>query len=199
MIVLAERCKRKPGKKEEDWEERRDIMPVKLFNNSSFRYTRIWSILTVAVNIKVDEKRNHKKYHGGSIIGSRGTHRFQKSSKQHAQRLSHDVSLCEKQKDRLKNLVTGKDVFAIFPTGFGQRLIFRLLPRIINRRDPGTVLTIVIVAPLLATMKDKLEWFNALGVVTTAIGVDEGLDESAAKNGRCEIVYGSPRKAANIG
>ena len=43
-------------------------MPVKCFNNSSFWYTRIcytvpsdWSMLTVAVNTKVDEKCDHKK------------------------------------------------------------------------------------------------------------------------------------------
>ena len=107
----------------------------------------------------------------------------------------HVVSLREEQKDCLKNLVAGKDVFAILPTGFGKSLIFQLFPRIIsmlNGRDSGTISTIIVVTPLVAIMKDQVEQLNALGVVTTAIGLDEGLDESAAKNGRCEIVYGSP-------
>ena len=75
----------------------------------------------------------------------------------------HIVSLRKEQVDcleNLSNLVAGKDVFAILPTGFGKSLIFQLFPRIINMlngRDQGTVSTIIVVNPLVAKMKDQVE------------------------------------------
>ena len=44
----------------------------------------------------------------------------------------HVESLRDEQKICLKNLVEGKDVFAILPTGFGKSLIFQLFPRIMS-------------------------------------------------------------------
>ena len=41
-------------------------------------------------------------------------------------------------------------------------------------------------------MKDQVEQLKGMGVSSAAIGVDERADEEAAKNGTCEIVYGSP-------
>ena len=43
-------------------------------------------------------------------------------------------------------------------------------------------------------MKDQVEQLNRIGVAATAIGLEqeEGMDEDAAKSGKCEIVYGSP-------
>ena len=40
--------------------------------------------------------------------------------------------LREEQKDCMKNMVNGKDVFAILPTGFGKSLIVQLFPRVMS-------------------------------------------------------------------
>ena len=72
----------------------------------------------------------------------------------------HVLSPREEKKDCLKNLVAGKDVFAIFPTGFGKSFIFQLFARIINmlnEQDPDTVLTIIVVAPLELLLSCKLQ------------------------------------------
>ena len=66
----------------------------------------------------------------------------------------------EEQRNCLKHLVDGIDVFAILPTGFGKRLIFQLFPRIkraLERRQEGMPFTILVVTPLTAIMKDQVE------------------------------------------
>ena len=107
----------------------------------------------------------------------------------------HVECLRKEQEDCITNLVNGKDVFAILPTGFGKSLIFQLCPRVmsaVNEKDYA-VSTIIVISPLVAIMKDQVEQLNKMGVSATAIGIDEvDMDEEAAKNGKCEIVYGSP-------
>ena len=46
-------------------------------------------------------------------------------------------------------------------------------------------ITIVVVTPLIAIMKDQVEHLNKIGVATALIGED--VDE-AVKSGNCEIV-----------
>ena len=107
----------------------------------------------------------------------------------------HVERLRKEQKDCITNLVNGKDVFSILPTGFGKSLIFQLFPRVIsamNEKDDA-VSAIIVVSPLVAIMKDQVDQLKKIGVSATAIGIDEDdMDEKAAKNGKCEIVYGSP-------
>ena len=107
----------------------------------------------------------------------------------------HVERLRKEQEDCVTNLVNGKDVFAILPTGFGKSLIFQLFPRVMsamNEKDDA-VSTIIVVSPLVAIMKDQVDQLKKIGVSATAIGIDEDdMDQEAAKNGKCEIVYGSP-------
>lgn len=108
----------------------------------------------------------------------------------------HVDSVRREQKECLENLVQGKDVFAILPTGFGKSLVFQIFPRLMKglqrNRHSSSVCTIIVVTPLVAIMKDQVEQLKGMGVSSAAIGVDERADEEAAKNGTCEIVYGSP-------
>ena len=62
----------------------------------------------------------------------------------------------KEQEDYITNLVNGKDVFAILPTGFGKSLIFQLFPRVmsaVNEKDDA-VSTIIVISPLVVIMKD---------------------------------------------
>ena len=55
--------------------------------------------------------------------------------------------LHEEQKVCMKNMVNGKDVFAILPTGFGKSLIFQLFPRVMslmNVIDGAVLMSMVI-------------------------------------------------------
>ena len=52
---------------------------------------------------------------------------------------------------------------------------------------------ITVVILLVVILKDQVEQLRSIGIRVVAIGVDEGEGkEEAAKNGVCEIVYGSP-------
>ena len=130
-----------------------------------------------------------------AAVGDLSTVQFQSLINKVIEDFPNVESLRKEQEDCLKNLVRGKDVFAILPTGFGKSLIFQLFPRVmsaLNERSDA-VSTIVVVTPLVAIMKGQVEQLNKMNVVATAIGIDdEKMDEEAAKSGRCEIVYGSP-------
>ena len=61
-------------------------------------------------------------------------------------------SLREQQKDSMKNLVGGKDVFGNVPTGFAKRLL--LITNGISDKS-GTVSKIIVITLLIAIMKDQ--------------------------------------------
>ena len=66
----------------------------------------------------------------------------------------HVDSLLKEQKDCMKELFLGRDIFATLPTGFGKSVIFRLFPRLINTSQRNAVSTIIVVTPLVAIIKD---------------------------------------------
>ena len=81
----------------------------------------------------------------------------------------------EEQRNCLKCLVGGIDVFVILPTGFGKSLIFQLFPQIkhaLKWRQDRMPFTIVVVIPLIAIMKDQVERMNKIGVVAAMMGED---------------------------
>lgn len=88
----------------------------------------------------------------------------------------------------------GKDVFAILPTGFGKSLIFQLFPRLAKAAMKSEMCSIVVVSPLVSVMRDQVEQLKQLGFSAAAIGLGEEYeeDEKAAREGKCEIVFGSP-------
>ena len=102
--------------------------------------------------------------------------------------------LRKEQKTCLLNLARGKDVFAIMPTGFGKSLIFQLFPRLAKAALSLENSTIIVVSPLISIMRDQVEQLQKLGFSAAAIGIgEEGEeDEKRAREGKCEIVFGSP-------
>ena len=102
--------------------------------------------------------------------------------------------LRKEQNTCLVNLARGKDVFAILPTGFGKSLIFQLFLRLAKAALNSEKSTIVIVSPLVSVMRDHVEQPKNLGFSSAAIGIGEEVegDEKKAREGRCEIVFGSP-------
>ena len=73
----------------------------------------IGQFLTVAINTEDDEKLDERKY-GGSINSSNVSRQVSKSGKRCVE---------EELVDCLENLVAGRDVFAILPTGLGNGVL----------------------------------------------------------------------------
>ena len=53
--------------------------------------------------------------------------------------------------------------------------------------------SIVVVSPLVSVMRDHVDQLKQLGFSTAAIGLGEGYgeDEKAAREGKCELVFGN--------
>ena len=101
------------------------------------------------------------------------------------------------QRTCLINLARGNDVFAILPTGFGKSLIFQLFPRVVNALcsiKAGKLTSIIVVSPLVSVMRDQVAELKKYGFSAAAVGIDEECeeDEEKVRNGKSEIVFGSP-------
>ena len=64
------------------------------------------------------------------------------------------------QEEIIRDLLTGRDVFALLPTGGGKSLCFQL-PALVR---PGLT---VVISPLIALMKDQVDSLRANGVAAT--------------------------------
>lgn len=90
------------------------------------------------------------------------------------------------QKDCLKHIMNGRDVFAVLPTGYGKTVIYTVLPMLlwqindVNRdlSSPSTRLSsvIIVISPLISLMKDQQLNMESYGVEAIHIGEkhDEG-------------------------
>ena len=103
------------------------------------------------------------------------------------QALRKEQQLC------LVTLARGKDVFAILPTGFGKSLIFQLLPQLAKAAMKSEMCSIVVVSPSVSVMRDQVELLKQLGFPVAAIGLGKEYeeDEKAAREGKCEFVFGN--------
>jgi len=67
-------------------------------------------------------------------------------------------SLKPLQLEVIMNFISGRDVFAVLPTGFGKSLCYACLPGVFDNLSgkPGASIVLV-VTPLLAIMKDQVD------------------------------------------
>ena len=72
----------------------------------------------------------------------------------------------DEQLQVVTNVVSGKDVFAVLPTGYGKSLCFALLPGVFNRLMGVPMSIVVVLSPLIAIMKDQVR----LKVLTHCMG-----------------------------
>ena len=101
----------------------------------------------------------------------------------------------EGQEDVIERLLAGRSVLAIFPTGGGKSLCYQLPALILDG------LTLVI-SPLIALMKDQIDFLTARGVPAARLDSSLGLEETRAvfdamHSGRLKLLYVSPERLGN--
>ena len=85
--------------------------------------------------------------------------------------------------------LSGKDVLAVLPTGFGKSLIYQLAPLVTKKLDPDSKTIFIVVSPLVALMEDQLKEATKLGVAAAQLGVQSITD---IEQGSYQLVFGSP-------
>lgn len=98
----------------------------------------------------------------------------------------------------ITEFVSGRDVFAALPTGYGKSLCYGCLPRVYDdlRSCSGSIA--VVVSPLLALMKDQVESFKKRGIsaaiVTSESDAESERIKSGVLEGRYQLVFISPEQ-----
>ncbi|MDB6131438.1 MAG: ATP-dependent helicase RecQ [Verrucomicrobiales bacterium] len=101
------------------------------------------------------------------------------------------------QEKIILDVLAGKDVMAVLPTGAGKSLCFQL-PALVNDG-----LTLVI-SPLIALMKDQVDALNSVGVSATFLNSTLDSDESKTRlrglfNGDYKMLYIAPERVLMSG
>ncbi|HKD76610.1 MAG TPA: DEAD/DEAH box helicase, partial [Ktedonobacterales bacterium] len=96
------------------------------------------------------------------------------------------------QRDLIEQVVSGRDAFALMPTGAGKSLIYQLSSQIL----PGLT---VVVSPLIALMHDQVERLQANGIPATFVNSMLDPDERtrrerAALRGEFKLLYVAPER-----
>jgi ATP-dependent DNA helicase RecQ len=96
------------------------------------------------------------------------------------------------QEEIIRDTLTGKDVFAVLPTGGGKSLCFQL-PALAR---PGLT---VVVSPLIALMKDQVDALQAVGVAATFLNSSLAAGESRPRlrglhQGEYRLLYVAPER-----
>jgi ATP-dependent DNA helicase RecQ len=98
------------------------------------------------------------------------------------------------QEEIVADVLAGRDVFALLPTGGGKSLCFQL-PAVMR---PGLT---VVVSPLIALMKDQVDALTTGGIAATFLNSSLGADETRRRlrdlhDGRYRLLYLAPERLA---
>ena len=108
------------------------------------------------------------------------------------------TTLKDKQKQVIVDFVSGRDVFAALPTGYGKSLCYGCLPGVFDqiRQSSGSI--VIVVSPLLALMKDQVDSFAKRGVSSAYVSSEQEKQcvEMREKviEGKYQLVYISPEQ-----
>ncbi len=114
---------------------------------------------------------------------------------QHLQQFFGFNSLRPGQKEVIQTIINGQSAAAIFPTGSGKSLCYQLPALILPH------LTLVI-SPLLALMKDQIDFLKSHNISAASIDSSQSRDESSAvmqgvRNGQIKILMISVERLKN--
>ncbi len=96
------------------------------------------------------------------------------------------------QQGIIEAVLAGRDVAAVMPTGGGKSLCYQLPALFL----PGTA---VVVSPLIALMKDQVDWLNRLGIRAAALNSSTAYPERQAilretRAGLVRLLYVAPER-----
>jgi len=96
------------------------------------------------------------------------------------------------QEEIVRDALSGRDVFALLPTGGGKSLCFQLAAL----ARPGLA---VVISPLIALMKDQVDALQAAGIPATFLNSSLAPGESRARlrglhNGEYRLLYAAPER-----
>src|SRR5688572_2153879 len=96
------------------------------------------------------------------------------------------------QEEVVTAVLSGRDVLAVMPTGFGKSIGYQL-PAVVL---PGTTL---VVSPLISLMKDQVDDLNRRGIASRALhsmlSADSRRDVmTAARAGQLRLLYVAPER-----
>jgi len=87
------------------------------------------------------------------------------------------------QRDIISDLLEGKDVFAILPTGGGKSLLYQF-PATFTKK------TTIVVSPLISLMNDQCMYLNSININSVCLNSETNIDISQYKN--YKIIYATP-------
>src|SRR2546421_10723488 len=98
------------------------------------------------------------------------------------------------QEEIIRDALSGRDVFALLPTGGGKSLCFQL-PALVR---PGLT---VVVSPLIALMKDQVDAMQSSGVAATFLNSSLVAGEARGRfhglhNGKVPLVLVAPERVS---
>ncbi|MEQ1353828.1 MAG: ATP-dependent DNA helicase RecQ [Candidatus Acidiferrum sp.] len=99
------------------------------------------------------------------------------------------------QKDVVKNLLAGRDVCVVMPTGGGKSLCYQLPAAMTAGR------TAIVVSPLIALMQDQVAQLEQMGIPAAVLNSSQNAGEQSAilrnaKAGKYRLLYLSPERLA---
>ena len=108
------------------------------------------------------------------------------------------TSLKKKQLEVITAFLSGRDVFAALPTGYGKSLCYGCLPLASDKLLATQGSVVLVVSPLIALMKDQVQSFRKRGVsaaYVTSNGDAECEDMKAGVlEGKYQLVFISPEQ-----
>ena len=104
--------------------------------------------------------------------------------------LENISSLKDEQRTALEAFLSGKDVFALLPTGFGKSLIYQLAPLVAKEMGTRPNPILIVVSPLVALIADQIKEATKLGLKALQLSDNAAHDDII--HGRCQLVFGSP-------
>ena len=69
-----------------------------------------------------------------------------------------------KQKEATVEFVSRKDVFLLFPTGYGKSVYYTTIPLIFDQLRGNIGSVVIVVSPLITLIKDQVHSFNSKGL-----------------------------------
>src|SRR3954447_4244113 len=99
------------------------------------------------------------------------------------------------QEQVVDSLLAGRSALAVFPTGGGKSLCYQLPALLLD----GVT---VVISPLIALMKDQIDFLTARGIPAARLDSSLGIAEirqvyTALRAGTLKLLYVSPERLAN--